>query len=252
MLLLINCNNIGRKQRKKHIRTYHLNGELKKEGYFINDTIPVDTIRNYSKDGYLESLDIYDHKGSLKKIFLYYKNGNVNEQRSYLNGKVNGICKDFYENGKIESITYFFDDIQVGDARFYFKDGGINLYNFFDFSGRNRIVREYDRSGKLITNIGNKLFIDSSYAINDTLVSLDTFKMAILISHPPLVRLSIYGEELDSSNNILNRIDINSKKPLVFLSLPISKGTHMVKIVCNQFDSANRKNRVKVSSTILK
>lgn len=252
MVVIIGCTNNNRSDHKKYIKKYYLNGELKKEGYFINGTIPVDTIKVYNKNGHLISLHIYNYKGELTGVCLYYKNGVTKQQRSYLNGKLNGICRNFYKNGNIESVSYFFNGIQVGDAKFYFEDGGISLYNFFDFSGRNRIVREYNPSGKEITNIGNKLFIDSSFAINDTLVAIDTFKVAILISHPPRTRLSIHIEELDSAKNILRRLEINKKDPLVFLSLPISKNLHNVKIICSQFDSVNTKNKVLVTNTILK
>jgi hypothetical protein len=248
----IGCNNNSKKQHKTYVKKYYLNGSLKQEGYYINDNTPADTIRVYNKKGRLISLNIYSDKGVLNGSCIYYDNGVIKQQKHYLNCKLGGVCKNFYKNGALKSKVYFFNGVQVGDANFYSEDGHVALYNFFDFLGRNRVLREYDSSGEEITNIGKTLFIDSSFAINDTLVSADTFKIAILISHPPRTRLNIYAEVLDSAKNIIKRPKIDKHNQIAFLYVPIFKGLYNVRVTCSQFDSVSNRTKVMIENNILK
>ena len=54
---------------------------------------------------------------------LYFENGQIHEQLSYLFGQRNGVSKTFYASGSKKSETFYLDGIKHGISTSYGEDG---------------------------------------------------------------------------------------------------------------------------------
>ena len=79
----------------------------------------------------------------------YYDNGKIKSVTPYKNGVMDGIAKSYYENGTLEIETTYKDDQPEGIARYY--DEGGNAKSETTYKNGQRIHRkEYDETGNLI------------------------------------------------------------------------------------------------------
>ncbi|GAA4321048.1 hypothetical protein [Flaviaesturariibacter amylovorans] len=91
---------------------------------------------------------------STKEVISFYPNGQVEEKRTYINDRLNGVFVSFDANGDSLSRGYFRDDKPIGPI-YYYTDGRLMLYNERDFSGDVYYVRKFDtESLKLIKEDG--------------------------------------------------------------------------------------------------
>ena len=77
----------------------------------------------------------------------YFKNGELYEEYTIKNGKLNGPTVRYYESGEKETVYEVEDDIVIGGTG-YFKTGE-KKYDFkYENGERNGITIEYFKSGK--------------------------------------------------------------------------------------------------------
>jgi antitoxin component YwqK of YwqJK toxin-antitoxin module len=100
--------------------------------------------------------------GELNGTCVYYGpyNENPTKETNYANGKLNGITKLFYDNGKIQEESYYKANLKSGPSKWYNKDG--------------KIIASY--------NYINGLFegMQTSYYENDSLQSRSDYKNNLL------------------------------------------------------------------------
>ena len=52
----------------------------------------------------------------------YYKNGNLKEEVSYSNGKLNGMYREFYPDGSLKSECNYVDGLIVGKLKEFYQE----------------------------------------------------------------------------------------------------------------------------------
>lgn len=55
----------------------------------------------------------------------YYENGNIKSEIEIVDGVADGVAKEYYESGKLMSITTFSAGLRDGDKIFYYENGNI-------------------------------------------------------------------------------------------------------------------------------
>lgn len=173
---------------------YYQSGKLKSEGFFIRDSLPVDTIKNYFENGSLKSIEIRDDSGKLNGISkIFYKNGTLRQIIPYVNDRTQGFVWFFSISGKLMQKEFYFNNLQVGDIFYFDSSGKIDGYRFKDFKGKSLIQIDYDINGNINKENRQVLFIDSfilrsNRSENKKLRNCD---ILIIMSNPPKCNTTI-------------------------------------------------------------
>ncbi len=236
----------------KLIKKYYPSGELKSYGYYIHDTIPIDTINNFFENGKRSSLMVYDSSGILHgQTIFYFQNGNVYQIINYNRGLSNNFFYEFIENGGLKSKIFFINDLQLGDSYAYNNTGSKSIiYNFYDFKGHNINFIEYDSlSGRIIKDERQNIFIDSIHAYNDSLDKEHerSYDVQIVISNPPKCR-SLVKIDYVSKNGFITRTDSIAGLPYYSKKERLSDSILTIKIFGSQYDSLKDKSTYQESN----
>lgn len=132
---------------------YYKNGNLKSKLYF-HDGKPHGIIQFFDSLGRINEMGFWHKAKWIGNYFLYYENGQKQYQYNYdVDGKRNGLQIDYYRNGLIEGIA------------FYFQGKIIEPYYNFDSLGNfiNKEIFIYDslKKDKNITATDQKFSTDS-------------------------------------------------------------------------------------------
>jgi len=102
--------------------------------YKLEDsTISGKTVRTYFMNDTLFEIAHYSGKtNSLKfgKCYKYYKSGKLKDEMVYINDKLNGEHKGYYENGNLRRIDFYKDDSLV-NGRCYTNTGKDTVYTAY-------------------------------------------------------------------------------------------------------------------------
>lgn len=84
---------------------FHSNGNIEAKGYYVNGR-PEKKHRFYYPDGGI--FVVSDHKkGMLTDEFVYFRNGRLKYESHFKNGLMDGVKKEYYENGsRMKTTTY--------------------------------------------------------------------------------------------------------------------------------------------------
>ena len=123
----------------KEFRTYYMSGELQGEGSFVvldgkDDAKSqfIGTLTTYFKDGQVEQKKTYLAGQLSGEYTSYYNNGNVKEHFFMKQGKKMGIGASFTENGKVCTLTPYKNDIPEGFYVVVDADGNYSKYSLTD------------------------------------------------------------------------------------------------------------------------
>jgi len=115
---------------KKLFRDYYVTGELRATGSFV------------SIDKLDDTKSIFDGK-----CVVYFKNGKINEEKSYQTGILNGEFCEYFENGLIKRKGNFINGHIFGLYTEFLEDGcfiqewystdGKSIYNYYIFGNSN-------------------------------------------------------------------------------------------------------------------
>ena len=159
-------------------REWFKTGQLKEKSNFLNGVHNGDSYNWHSNGqlskkckiysyGYEGSLTYWDENGNVKNVFnfnkgvrfsikTYYKNGNVkSEEPNNKKGEIHGICKNFYENGKIENTSTWVNGKALGIQKYWFTNGNLKqevFLNGFNENGYpifNGSLKKYRKDGSL-------------------------------------------------------------------------------------------------------
>lgn len=239
---------------KVFIKKYYSSGKLKSYGWYINDSIPIDTLYSFYENGGISGMDIFDTSGSYIKAIGYYKNGNMNELINYKRGLANGFRYNFHENGQVKKKVFYYNDLSVGDALFFGKKNNVVAYNFYDWQNHNLDLIEYDSlSGKELKNITQTIFIDSLRQYNDTLNNEDKYLYDLLciISNPPSRKTVIKIDYLSKNGNLM-KSDSCINKPYFSIKGTLHDSLLSINILGSQYDSIKNKTIFQKSTFLLK
>jgi antitoxin component YwqK of YwqJK toxin-antitoxin module len=109
----------------------------------------------------------------------FYKNGVKRSFRSELNGKMNGINTEYYENGNVKFIEGYLNDIEVGTWVYYYPDGKIRQRSNFDFKKDDIfLIYSFDTIVVLDSSFGGREHFDtiiSNTGYKKPLVTIEYF-----------------------------------------------------------------------------
>lgn len=245
ILILIAINIVSCKIDTKKIlkKQFYTSGKLKSSGWYIKDSIPVDTLYTFYETGSILGIDIFDSLGDYKKAMGYYEKGNMNEIINYENGLANGFRYLFYENGQVKSKVFYFNDLSVGDAFWYDKFGNITSYNFYDWKEHNINLIKYDNLGKIIKDFRQAIFLDSSKIHANLLTkdSISMYNLFVVISNPPHCKSVIKIDYLSKNNNVI-KSDTLINKSCYLKSEVLDNNISKINILGSQYDSLKKKD----------
>lgn len=92
----------------KEFKTYYMSGELQSEGNFI-ELDKQDDAKSKFNDGYV----------------AYFKNGDVEERRNYLSGKLDGELTTYYTNGNVKEHSFMKQGVRDGLNATFTEDGKV-------------------------------------------------------------------------------------------------------------------------------
>ncbi len=230
---LISCNSKKSKQLKKE---YYPTGELKSYGFYIKDSISIDTIFNLLKNGKTSDIQIYNAEGSLLKSVIFYDNGNVREIKNFKRGMQAGFSYSYSENGEIYSKIFFYNGVRIGDSYFFQKNK--ITYNFIDWKQNNISLIGYDSDYKIVNDERKIIYIDSLRLEADTINGKNLFSqnLLIVISNPIKCKTDIIVEYF-SRNNILMGKDSITNYGIFYKENTYPDSISSIRIFGTQYDS---------------
>ena len=123
----------------KEFRTYYMSGELQGEGSFVlldkmDDAKSefVGTVTSYFKNGKLEEQKTYQANKLTGEHTTYYSNGNVREHYFMTDGKKMGVGASFSEDGRVCTLTPYKNDVTEGYYVVVDADGNYSKYSITD------------------------------------------------------------------------------------------------------------------------
>ena len=228
------------KSKRNYKQKYYSSGKLKSYGYYIQDSIPVDTLFTLYEDGRISSKEIYDSTGNAIKSLSYFENGIVSEEINYINGLANGFAYAFSETGKIEKKLFYVNDNKVGDAFFYSDyTNSIDRYGFYEWNGHNINLVKYDSlTGKPLKDMRQTIYLDSVKIDTDTVDREHKYfcDIMLVISNPPNCRSTVRIDFLSESGNLI-RSDSITGQPYYSAKKLLPESLFVIKFSGSQYDS---------------
>ena len=104
-------------------KEYYENGNLKYEG-LTRLGLRVKEWKYYYENGNLNFIGSYDEYGEQNGLWkIYYENGNIKNIANYDYGKLVGLVRNYEEDGKFLSTTYYEEGSNLTKWQFFYKDG---------------------------------------------------------------------------------------------------------------------------------
>ncbi len=79
----------------------------------------------------------------------YHPNGNVAVEAPYKNGKLDGVFRSYYENGKVWQTVGYLDGVEEGFSVTYYENGSKKIKETYKNGVLSGATEEYYESGKL-------------------------------------------------------------------------------------------------------
>lgn len=228
--------------KKKFKQQYFPSGILKNKGWYIRDSIAVDTIIHYFENGNTYLLEVRNDSGYLNgAIKSYYENGRMQELMNYKNDNLEGFSYHFRKDGTIESKIFYTKDKKAGDCFWYDSTNTVvRKYGFYDLEGHNRNLIIYDSIGNILKDFRQVIYIDSIRTYLDSINNSDVsfYNVLLLISNPPKCRTTITIDYLKGL--ILKRKDSIIDQQYYFRKKRFSDSITSVKYSGVQYDSIKK------------
>jgi len=135
-------------------KEYHKNGQLKEEVTYNNGEI-IGPGKQYNTNGQLEKEVTFFKSGKIYghyKEYMYHDNGQLSQEETYKDGKLDGPGKQYNTNGQLEYEGTFKDGEIYGHYKQYmYHDNGqiwwVTIYN--DGGERDGLDKTYNENGQL-------------------------------------------------------------------------------------------------------
>jgi antitoxin component YwqK of YwqJK toxin-antitoxin module len=136
---------------------------------YYKDDLPVGIQRDYFKDGTL-NVEIPYVNGKINGILKRYDTtGKVGTEETYSNDKLNGAYIEYCCGGKIKDELFYVNDEQTGVYKEYYESGKLKSEVTLLEGDKNGIEKTYYESGKLASQTlyaTNKVIMTFSYDEN--------------------------------------------------------------------------------------
>lgn len=216
---IIGCVNrtSSRSSNKTYKINYYSSGEVLSKGWYVNDTLPVDTIYEFYKNGNPLAISLYDSKGELNGISkTFFENGNVHQVNNYTNGLLQDFSYEYHERGTLDSKVFYLKGRQIGDYYGYNKNGILDRYAFYWDDTSYVCYIEYDTLGRIKDDANTrsalfsyKTLIDNNSNSENKIIK--KFDIQIIASNPPKCSTKIYIDFRSLNNIIIKRDSIFNK-----------------------------------------
>ena len=208
-LLVIGCTEVlqGKRELK---REYFDSGELKSIGWYVNDSIPVDSITIFHRNGKIAEVANFDSTGALNGLrTTYHESGVKSKIISYSKGVQHGFYYEFDENGTLRKKALFIDGETRGDYYAFNRLGRIEEYAFFWDDSTDITWLRYDSLGSIISGVGHRSSALFSYkTIFDSNKKLKSnqpaINVSIIVSNPPKCQTTVYIKFFGAKGNLVN------------------------------------------------
>lgn len=234
IVTLLGCKSGTNREFKKEL---YPSGKLKKYGYFLNYSIPVDTIYSFYESGTLKSIAIYDSTGKLNgQSAIYCESGKIKQELTYINNLVHGYVYDYDGSGNLKSKSFYCNDSAMGDY-YEFENGKVTYYGLYDFQNRRINHIEYDSTGNIIKNVRQCIFLDSVRYFLDS-AGVYSYNILLLISNPLKTSNKIFVRYQSSDGSVLLTDSINTSNQGAFSVVrKFSDNLSIIDISATQYDS---------------
>lgn len=249
LCVLIACSHTEKS--KKYKESFYPSGKLKSSGWYIHDSIPIDTLRYFYENGGISSLQIRDNFGFLNGPTKYfYPNGDLKAVDNYQHDMLQGFSFQYRRSGGFESKVFYLDDRRRGDAYWYHYDGQtVRTYGFFDFNSQNRNLCKYDSLGKRIRDQQPIVFVDSVEVSSEADHSYK-YVISILLFNSPHCSNSLTVNFLDRSQTVVRRNSISNVSHF-YKKESFTTELSAIDIIASRFDSITKSTFTQKSNNYL-
>ncbi|MBF2093074.1 toxin-antitoxin system YwqK family antitoxin [Flavobacterium psychrophilum] len=205
----------------------------------------VHIFEEYSPSGKLikthEYIILYGDTILQGKFVNYNENGIKIAEGKYVENEPNGICKYYYDDGKIESVFYRKNSKIDLEAFHYYQNGTINQYTLYDDVGKTaffikfnkKVVTKYDGYALLPLNqykINNGDQIE--FTLKDTLKVGDVIKYDYVLANIPYAKrtFKIETEGIDNSK-VKRTITKEAPTRIIVEEVLTQKGLNRIKAI---------------------
>ncbi|HQP12207.1 MAG TPA: toxin-antitoxin system YwqK family antitoxin, partial [Candidatus Omnitrophota bacterium] len=131
------------------LKEYYPSGILKKKAFYINGQRN-EWVETYSEDGSISAQAHYKYDlidGDVKLFFP--KTGQVRLETIFKDDILNGLSREYYENGVIKRETTYVNNIKEGPEVEYYPDGTKSVERVYQ---EDKVVqiRRYNQKGELV------------------------------------------------------------------------------------------------------
>ena len=107
------------------------------------------TNKEYYPDGKLKSMAEFKNGKQNGAYRTYFKNGNLEKEGNFIDGKLQGKFNEYERGGKIRTVSYFTNGIQDSTMTTYFENGTISMQAHFKNGKQDGNMKVYNSKGKL-------------------------------------------------------------------------------------------------------
>ena len=135
-----------------HVQTFHENGQVKHEAFYINDKIDGDG-KWWHDNGQMEKIQFYKRGIPQGTWQIWDKLGNLQNIHSYnANGRLDGPYIWYFENGRKRRENFYSNGRDADStATTWYEDGTIESEVKYE-QARLTMRKNYDRNGKLLNH----------------------------------------------------------------------------------------------------
>jgi len=169
---------------------------IKKAGIYDPDN---GSKTDYFDNGYSIEAEYNLKNGQLHGLLkAYYENGNVKKLGSYLNGKENGLFKEYNEDGTMNFEYSMKDGVMNGAFKTYYENGQLKKSGSFLNGKANGNFKEYAENGELDVTYTK---LNDEY--NGTLIIYEKGRISKKINYLNGIREGLYTEFTYGDNDTL-------------------------------------------------
>ena len=142
-----------------NLKTYYDNGKIKIKSVKIDEDKYL--IKEFYENGKLKSITERNKEGIEHGNFkLYYPNGLLEQEAIKLNGKLDGVIKNYYENGNLERSMNIKKGNPYGCCDYmYRKDGSLRRAGLYTFAGDLIFIARFNKDDNIEKVEGRNLTI---------------------------------------------------------------------------------------------
>lgn len=152
-------------------------------------------------------------------VSIFDSNGKLKRKGKLVKNQFYGLYKDYYPNGRVESIRFRKNDEDFGEITWYRADGTIKRYSFYDDLGNLNFTAKFDKEEVLETCEGLILFEIYQFKKKKQNEKMtyklgDRIKYQFMFPNIPNTERDFHFELLDYDNSKINRV-VKKVEPVI-------------------------------------